>query len=146
MGKRFQGVACSRKTAHVVNGYTERYTSNGGCVACIRERTIVWKATPSGKEHVRKYNRDRVRRLYGVEPEDVERLLREQKGACAICRQPFKNSKATHVDHDHKTGKVRGVLCSECNQGIGKLGDTAESVMRAAEYLVAFEEKQRVAS
>lgn len=54
---------------------------------------------------------------------------------CAVCETPPRHKYALHIDHDHVTGRVRGLLCSACNTAIGKLGDTATGVHRAVEYL-----------
>lgn len=64
-----------------------------------------------------------------------EEMLNEQGGVCAICGAG--SAKRWHLDHCHSSGKVRGVLCSECNTGIGKLHDSASLLRRAAEYLEA---------
>lgn len=95
-------------------------------------------ATPERKEQKRVQRLEDVRRRYGIAPEQVQELLAAQGGACAICRRPLVwpfSRKRTHIDHCHRTGKVRGVLCSSCNRAIGWLGDTAEGVRRAVVYL-----------
>lgn len=51
---------------------------------------------------------------YGLSPEDVARMLDDQCGGCAICAKPIRGLRF-HVDHDHATGKVRGLLCHHCN-------------------------------
>jgi Recombination endonuclease VII len=53
----------------------------------------------------------------GVSTEDYERMLAEQGGGCAICGAPPK-TRRLHVDHNHKTGKVRGLLCFRCNRAL----------------------------
>lgn len=65
-----------------------------------------------------------------------------QCGACALCGkvpgedpERGRNQKCLHVDHDHKTGKIRGLLCSSCNRGLGYFGDDPVVLRRAAEYL-----------
>jgi hypothetical protein len=62
-------------------------------------------------------------------------LWNEQKGMCAICTDKLVRDKTTHVDHDHDTGKVRALLCANCNKGIGLLKDSALVCARAAVYL-----------
>lgn len=67
-------------------------------------------------------------------------MLREQNYKCAICGQEislFGSSQKliAHVDHDHKTGKVRGLLCKECNTGLGKFRDNIEYLLSAVSYL-----------
>ena len=76
---------------------------------------------------------------YGITPEEYEDRLRVQKRKCLICgyktpRYPEKKQ-MLHLDHDHKTGKVRGFLCSLCNKGIGCLKDSPELLEKAAEYI-----------
>jgi len=65
-----------------------------------------------------------------------DRLMEEQEGCCAICRRdlPLK------VDHNHTTHKMRGLLCNNCNVGIGLLGDNLVLLRRAVRYLKEYEE------
>lgn len=70
---------------------------------------------------------------YGITPAQYEELLAAQGGACAICR--VVPNKRLHVDHDHRTGAVRGLLCSECNLGLGKFRDSVEVLQSALSYL-----------
>jgi Recombination endonuclease VII len=79
----------------------------------------------------------KVKFEYGVDPDTYDRMLSEQGGVCALCKKPetMKNRKNLCVDHDHQTGKVRGLLCQRCNQGLGWLGDTVEGLEAAIEYV-----------
>lgn len=70
-------------------------------------------------------------RTYGLTVSEVDRLLESQGGTCAICC----TSPAVHVDHDHSTGKVRGILCFRCNAALGQFGDDPRVLRRAARYL-----------
>jgi hypothetical protein len=72
-------------------------------------------------------------RAYGVTREEYAALVDRQGNACAICMRPFISE--PHVDHNHKTNEVRGLLCQNCNTGIGKLGDDIKGLLRAATYL-----------
>ncbi len=75
-----------------------------------------------------------VERTYGIPYEEYERMVEALEGRCAIClRLPKKH---LSIDHDHKTGKVRGLLCSGCNAGIGLLRDDVWSVFDAWVYLL----------
>ena len=79
--------------------------------------------------------RDRERYLattYGLVEADVQQMLERQDGLCAICR----SAPAIHIDHDHATGAVRGLLCFRCNAALGQLGDDPEVLVRAARYLL----------
>ena len=75
-------------------------------------------------------------RMYGIDVPDYERLLEEQGGGCAICGKKPEERRALDIDHDHRTGKVRGLLCSNHNRGIGLIGDDLMSLVKALEYLV----------
>jgi len=74
---------------------------------------------------------------YGITSEEYQVMLDKQGGCCAVCGGEETRS-ASHemsVDHDHITGKVRGLLCNNCNRGIGLLGDTEEALHKAWTYL-----------
>ena len=73
-------------------------------------------------------------RRYGITEEDFDRMSSEQGGVCAVCKKT-EPGKRLAVDHDHKTGAVRGLLCSICNKAIGCLGDSVEGLMVAVSYL-----------
>jgi Recombination endonuclease VII len=74
------------------------------------------------------------RRLYGITDEQFGELYEKQKGQCVICQ--FRE--ATCVDHDHKTGAIRGLLCAWCNKGLGCFGDNVDSLSKAIEYLITW--------
>lgn len=74
------------------------------------------------------------RRKLGVTPEQYEQMLEQQSGVCAICEQPEINRELA-VDHDHKTNKVRGLLCNNCNQMLGRAKDNIRILTKAIEYL-----------
>jgi hypothetical protein len=68
---------------------------------------------------------------YGITETEFDSILEDQGGLCAIClKRP-----GTQVDHDHKTGKVRGILCLKCNAGLGALKDNLQLVWSAVDYL-----------
>jgi hypothetical protein len=73
--------------------------------------------------------------MYGITSECVEELREAQGNLCAICREPLANGQFCHVDHDHTSGRVRGVLCNRCNTGLGKFLDDAGLLRKAAHYL-----------
>jgi Recombination endonuclease VII len=82
-------------------------------------------------------------RKFGISRQKYADLFHSQRGVCAICFQPETATrkgviKALAVDHDHQTGEVRGLLCYECNTGIGKLKDDPEVLRNAADYLERF--------
>lgn len=78
---------------------------------------------------------DRARR-YGMTAEQAIAYEREGGGACWICRGPFNpERREPHWDHDHATGELRGLLCSNCNLGLGYFKDAPERLSAAIEYL-----------
>lgn len=76
-------------------------------------------------------------RHYKITPAQYDQQLEKQGGKCAICAstKPGGRFNTFIVDHDHDTNVVRGLLCNECNMGIGKLGDNPVRVAAAARYL-----------
>lgn len=76
-----------------------------------------------------------LRRNFGITPGDYRAMLAAQGGVCAICRKPEKIRQRLAVDHDHATGKVRGLLCRDCNTSLGKFGDSLEILRNAVAYL-----------
>ena len=83
--------------------------------------------------------RERVRtlRTYGLTQADWDRLVERQGNRCAVCRtsKPGGRGERWHIDHDHVTGQVRGLLCGKCNSAIGLLQDDPEIIKAAARYV-----------
>ena len=115
------------------------------------ERTAAWKK--ANPERARQHSRASVRRWkqrnperaaesarysslasYGLTADEHAAMEYDQGGKCAICRQ--EDTKRLAIDHDHATGKVRGLLCRKCNLSLGLMGDDAVRLARAALYLI----------
>ncbi|ADP81758.1 endonuclease VII domain-containing protein [Pseudofrankia inefficax] len=77
-----------------------------------------------------------VERKYGLSERRLAEMLEVQRGVCVICL----TGPAEHVDHDHLTGAVRGILCSGCNTGLGSFGDDLDRVYGALNYLLAWDQ------
>lgn len=82
----------------------------------------------------RKSGRAAQLRKYGLTQDGYRDMLDAQGGGCAICTKSFRVA-IMHVDHCHATGKVRGILCRQCNVALGLFGDDPDRLMEAAEYL-----------
>ena len=67
--------------------------------------------------------------------EAFEKLNALQGGLCAVCKKPCSTNTALSLDHCHETGRIRGLLCMNCNTGIGRLGDNVEGLQAALDYL-----------
>lgn len=76
---------------------------------------------------------------YGISLQEKIQLFEKQLGLCAICEFKFETVYSAHVDHDHKTGKVRGLLCLTCNHLIGKAKDSVSILQKAATYLTSLD-------
>lgn len=101
------------------------------CKGCGVEFTAVrdWHQYCSGRCNHNAYAR---RRFFGLDVAEYQRLLAEQKGVCRICQE---QPTTLAVDHDHKSGKVRGLLCKWCNLGLGHFREDVESLKAAITYL-----------
>jgi hypothetical protein len=110
-------------TYHSVN---EKGNPRRSCIAC-RDRV--------GQERQRD---NHLKRLYGISEEEYDSLLVSQDFRCAICREESKalgKNARLHVDHNHLTGKVRGLLCYACNIAIGFLEEDPDRVQKIMDYL-----------
>lgn len=83
------------------------------------------------------YKEKHLQKAHGISLEDLFKLLDDQNYLCAICKIDLssKNPKNVHVDHCHKTKKIRGVLCNSCNMALGLLKDDTNIVKSCLEYL-----------
>jgi len=79
---------------------------------------------------------DSARRKFGLSKDDIDDILEKQKHKCAICGIDFRDGYKPVVDHNHKTGEFRGLLCTNCNLGIGMLGDNPRTLDNACDYLL----------
>ena len=132
------------------------------CKACYQESNQKWLS--ENREHRKHYNRKwkmqnevhvkeekkrwddehrgdymyeyHLKRMYGLTKDDYDRLLEAQNNGCAICGNPCDIHKKLSADHDHQTGRVRGLLCHRCNTGLGCFRDDPNRLLKAVEYLM----------
>jgi len=76
-----------------------------------------------------------LRRTFGITQAEYDAMLATQGGGCAICGDVPAEGKSLHVDHDHETGRVRGLLCFKCNGGLGQFGDDVDKLNIAIQYV-----------
>lgn len=91
-----------------------------------------YQARPERKRKMRDLY---YRRTFGISADDFDALVAEQGGGCAICGCVPERAASLHVDHDHLTGAIRGILCIGCNQGLGQFRDDPDLLERAAAYI-----------
>ena len=84
--------------------------------------------------HQRNARKYQLKKLYGITPEQYAVMFKTQRGRCAICKR--KSPRRLHVDHCHRTGLLRALLCNRCNLGIGYFDDRPDLMRKAATYLV----------
>lgn len=120
----FTGKPC--KYGHIAH----RFTNNGTCKECFK---VIAK-----KSYHKYYNE----RNFDISDAERQAIDDRQYGVCAICKEEetiidgqTKEVKPLSLDHNHKTGKVRGLLCTKCNIGLGNFNDEAYLLRRAADYL-----------
>lgn len=117
--------------------YPARLRENVYCSAVCRGRHAALmrqKARRDDPTTNRHDNNARTLRKYGLTQEEYDTLYDQQLGRCAICLVALAEV-TLHVDHDHETNAVRGLLCHTCNCGIGFMQDSPEVLERAAQYL-----------
>lgn len=101
--------------------YARKYRADHPHMKRIRKQ---WVSDNSRRSH--------LKRQYGMIQKEYEEMLEKQNHKCSICATHIDNP---CVDHDHKTGKVRGLLCRTCNSGLGHFKDNERILVSAAEYL-----------
>lgn len=87
------------------------------------------------KQHRARKQENNFIKNYGITQQEYDRLNELHQGGCAICRQPCTKHVRLSVDHDHKTGVVRGLLCHSCNTAIAMLKEDEDLFWNALEYL-----------
>ena len=122
------------------------WRNQAACKTCGTAKAKAWAAAnrallANRRRDKRKANlehhKDIVRRcLYGIEPEAYQTLRKKQNDLCAVCGEA-EIGRALAIDHDHKTGKIRGLLCKGCNRGLGYFRDRSDLLDKAKEYLNA---------
>lgn len=96
------------------------------CIECCLKQNKQYPSVSANEAKFQKY-----RYTYGVSREQYEELSKEASGKCCIC----KNEEKLVLDHCHATMKIRGLLCKNCNAGLGMFGDNTEFLQSAIEYI-----------
>lgn len=97
------------------------------------KRSKAFRSTEKGKLYILN---DGLKRNYGITLQKYNELFQAQNGCCAICeRHSTEFSKRLHVDHDHKTNEIRGLLCHHCNTAIGSFLEDTDLMLKAIQFL-----------
>ena len=109
----------------------------------VREKKRKYMKIYSSRPEIKqRYKMLKIEKTYGLSEEDFKTLLSDQESMCGICGTEFtedisleKRSHSPHVDHCHTSGEVRGLLCVNCNAGLGQFKDSVKILLSAVEYL-----------
>lgn len=101
------------------------------CLECKKQRLNQWRKDNPG--YVKSYH---LQKNFGITLEQFNEMFNSQEGKCRICNKHQSELRITlAVDHNHQTGKIRGLLCDGCNRGIGFLKESKEILENAIKYL-----------
>lgn len=114
---------CKNKKPRIKKEWSEDLEKKDGL------RTLCRKCSSESRRYAHK------RRRYNLTKEEILQMLEDQIYTCKICGEKLKNDKKTNIDHDHKTGKIRGLLCGLCNYGLGHFKDNPMILFNAIKYL-----------
>jgi len=119
------------------------YSKLKKCSKCGREKDLsCYDQKKDGKDGLKAYCKvcrrsAELQSKYGITIEDFDEMLRNNDYKCSCCNTIWPGGKYNrfNCDHDHDTGKIRGLLCHNCNLAVGGLGDDVPGLVRAVEYL-----------
>lgn len=106
----------------------------------LNKKAAEWRKRNPEKVKAGLLKRDRITRniwKYPINKEEYKEMVLRQENLCAICKRPEQSMrfKILSIDHDHSSGKVRGLLCGNCNRGLGLFKDNPEILISAADYI-----------
>ena len=127
-------------------GEKKKYFAKGMCSHCYDRKWRHEKYIKNSEHREAKKKKAisyHLKGVWGLTLEDYDEMLESQGGGCAICGKSLEDElrdigKRLAVDHCHKTGEIRGLLCMSCNLGISKFDDDPELTTKATEYLLSW--------
>jgi hypothetical protein len=122
------------KIKPIDNFYKDSYATLGIAIYCkecsSKKGRLIYSSSKSKRKNYE------YRKLYNISLDDYNKMLKDQDEKCLICHKKFgTQSRSIHVDHDHKTKKVRGLLCSKCNPLLGLCDDNVLILEEAIKYI-----------
>lgn len=141
--------SCKYKSKVRNRKQTEKRKKEGLCYRCnkhIGRYGICQDCSSRDSSKLRRYSYNRnLKKNFGITIEDYERMYNSQNGRCAICERPLgragdcgekhRDGSVLCVDHCHQTGHIRGLLCTDCNLGLGHFEKTGARISNIAKYL-----------
>lgn len=111
------------------------------CKTCSNLRSLSRYKSVGQRKRKLETNRDRHLRIkYGITDVDYVNMFNEQKGVCPVCTEVLElRDSSTHIDHNHTTGKVRGLLHISCNLSLGLIKENFDTALRLAKYIQTHE-------
>ena len=113
----------------------DKRANDGRASSCKQCNNKEHRKRYSSKEYKNSNHKYRMEKRYGLSPLDFDTLIGANNNCCHLCNKKFKDTRHKHIDHCHETGRVRGILCKDCNTALGKLGDNEEGLLKALRYL-----------
>lgn len=110
----------------------ERRTNHGQCCECSKKNTNKHYHKKQQSDSRFRYSKH-LKHTFGISLEEFDQLVLKAGNCCQICTTPF--TETPNVDHCHSTGVIRGVLCGNCNRGLGLLKDDIDVLEKAIGYL-----------
>lgn len=127
------------ESAKPLSQFYRRTASKDGlsyrCKDCADATGRQWVKSKPKEERGRIYHRRDIKRKFGITAEVYDALFLAQEGLCAICKSPNPTGSRLAVDHDHQTGKVRGLLCGPCNMLLCRIESDPDWANKAFSYL-----------
>ena len=120
----------------IVRGNASGYRSE--CKKCTKDYKSIYRL--SNPERAKKLaNNSRLKSRYGITWDSYVTKLEEQGGICSICKLPPSGKRRIAVDHCHKTGKIRELLCTRCNASLGLMRENVEALTNMIKYIKRYE-------
>jgi hypothetical protein len=111
------------------------------CIDCGKNNAKHWRTSLPLEKRKKMEREDHLRNKYNITPLNYDTMLKIQKYKCAICFKKYSNKNKLEIDHCHKTGNIRGLLCKSCNIGLGIFKDSLEGAQKIIIYLENKENK-----
>lgn len=130
---------CSCGNRKVVRDYDLLNGRSTKCINCKNGNHLYMMESKERKKYLDYISK--AKRVYLISEQDIRDRMDNQQGCCEICKRSLDHQNRTfHIDHDHQTSNVRGLLCSNCNKSLGLIRDSISSAVNMVNYLNKYSE------